>query len=455
MKRTIVVVAGLLILLALALSPDQSALLAARPAQDATPTPAAEAEPAGTPVAEAESAAETEAATETEAAAEAEAVAADENVAEPTLTELLARLESLEATVNELHAASHATSYAQAAAINTAIYLIDNAGLHGIDVRLNEEETIQPGDAGAVARVARLLTTVEWPASLAADAAALHRTLSGLAAALSDDDLASAAPLATQAHEEQHHFSHHAQTWLAEAVLVVKTGAGEEANAINTAIYFLDSAGLDGAGLHGLDVRLNEEETIQPSDSGAVKQVTRLFTTVQWPDALAEDAAALYETLGALATALENDDLATAAPLATQAHEEQHAFSHHAQTWLAEAGDAGGQANRVNNTIYLLDGAGLHALAERLGNDKDIQSGDSGLAARVARLFTTVDWPQTLAADAVALHETLVALSTALADDDLAAATPLAEEARDAQIELSLKAQEWLSGGQAEGDSHE
>ena len=423
MKRTIVVVAGLLILLALALSPSQPALLAARPAQNATPTPAAEAEPAATPALAAEPAAAVKPIGE-----------------EPTMADLLARLESLEATIAELHAASHVASYAQVDAVNTAIYLLDSAGLHGLDVRLNEESEILAGDTGLMARVARLFTTVEWPEGLAEEAAALHATLSALSAALGEDDLETAAPLATQAHEEQHEFSHHAQEWLAEAVALELADVTAQSNAVNTAIYLLDSAGL-----HGLDVRLNEEKEILAGDSGLVGRVARLLTAVEWPEGLTEEAAALHETLSALSAALGEDNLEAAAPLATQAHNQAHDFSHNAQEWLAAVGDAPSQANRVNTAIYLLDGVDLHALAERLSDEKEILAGDSGQVARLARLFTTVNWPGELAEDAGALHETLSALATALTDDNLEAATPLADQSHEEAHDFSELAQEWLS----------
>lgn len=203
MKRMIFAITALLLLLALALSPSNPTLFAAATQQNATPTPATEAEPTAIPA--------------TEAEAESEATHAEKGVAEPTIADLLTRLESLEATVVELHAANisvHAAAYTQANTANTAVYFLDSAGLHGLDVRLNEEGIIEPSDAGRVAQIARLLTTVEWPEGLAEDAAALYETLTALSAALGEDDVKTAASLATQAHEEQHDFSHEAQEWL-------------------------------------------------------------------------------------------------------------------------------------------------------------------------------------------------------------------------------------------------
>ena len=64
--------------------------------------------------------------------------------------------------------------------------------------------------------MARLLATVDWPEALQADAEALIGVLDALSAALADDDVDTAAPLATEAHEVQHDLSHAAEHWLGE-----------------------------------------------------------------------------------------------------------------------------------------------------------------------------------------------------------------------------------------------
>ncbi len=85
---------------------------------------------------------------------------------------------------------------------------MDNAGLHDLDVRLNEEGEIMPSDVGRVARLARLLSTVDWPDDLAEDAEALIGVINDLSAALAEDDVETAAPLATQVHDDGHELSH-------------------------------------------------------------------------------------------------------------------------------------------------------------------------------------------------------------------------------------------------------
>jgi acetone carboxylase gamma subunit len=261
---------------------------------------------------------------------ESEAVA-DEAASEPTLAELAARIEALEAQVAALSSAGESHT-ASANEVTTAIYLLDTAGLHDIDVRLNEEGVIDPTDASTVTRLARLLPTVDWPEALAADAATLTDLLTQLATALSDDDVEAAAPLATQVHDTQHNLSHAAEHWLSEATVITGTHAAGQAFRVTSAIYLLDTAGL-----HDIDVRLNEEGAIDPTDASTVTRLARLLPTVDWPEALAADAASLTDLLTQLATALSNDDVEAAAPLATQVHDTQHDLSHAAEHWLSEA----------------------------------------------------------------------------------------------------------------------
>lgn len=167
----------------------------------ATPVPEEEAVTAATPAPAEET--------------EADATAAGE----PTVADLLARLDALQTQVDEL--AEHQAADHQGADANevaTAVYLLDTAGLHDLDVRLNEEQVIDPSDAGRVARVSRLLASVDWPEPLATEIITLTTTLRDLTTALTDDDLESAAPLATLVHEVQHDFSHAAEHWLGETL---------------------------------------------------------------------------------------------------------------------------------------------------------------------------------------------------------------------------------------------
>lgn len=301
-----------------------------------------------------------------EAATAALTTTATTDAAEPTLPAVLARLDALQAQVDELSAHLAASPSAEDAnQVSTAVYLLDTAGLHDLDVQLNEEKVLDPGAAGRVARLVRLLSAVTWPAALDADAQALLTTLDQLATALADDNLEAAAPLATQVHEVQHDFSHAAEHWLGEAA-PVQSAAGQ-AFRVTSAVYLLDTAGL-----HDLDVRLNEEKVIDPADAGKVARVVRLLATVDWPEALATDAVTLTTTLNDLATALADDNLDAAAPLATQVHEVQHDFSHAAEHWLKEsmgAHDDGAETHEAAGATEA-EGDG-HDHAEGEGDDHD------------------------------------------------------------------------------------
>lgn len=242
-----------------------------------------------------------------------------------TLESLAARITALEAEVAAL-----STPASGANEVATAIYLLDNAGLHDLDDRLNGEGTIEASDSGRVARVARLLTATTWPAALATTAMSTTVVLNDLAAALAEDDLETAAALATTAHDLGHDLSHATEHWLGEAT----TGSAHDDSTgqifrINSAVYLLDNAGL-----HDLDVRLNESQELQAGDAGKVERISRLLTTVDWPEPLATTASSVTTVLDQLAAALTADDLATAAPLATEAHNLAHDLSHTAEIWL-------------------------------------------------------------------------------------------------------------------------
>ncbi|MEZ4661356.1 MAG: hypothetical protein R2911_27720 [Caldilineaceae bacterium] len=321
-KITLAIVAVLGVLMLVQRAP----LAWAAPAwQSATPTPAAEEE------------ADHEAEHTHNEAAPAETVA-------PTLEELAASVAELQAQVADLQAqaaAAHQANAGLANEVTTAIYLLDTVGLHALDERLNgDEAVIEAGDSGMVSRVTGLLSSVAWPAELAADAHNLTDVLTQLATALADDNLDEAAPLATQAHEVQHGLSHAAEHWLGEMTadgMHSTDGAPGQAFRVTSAVYLLDSAGL-----HDLDVRLNEEQDLQAGDAGNVGRVAQLLSSVDWPEVLASDAMSMTTVLTDLATALADDDLETAAALATQAHEVQHDFSHAAEHWLADAMGAHG-----------------------------------------------------------------------------------------------------------------
>lgn len=258
----------------------------------------------------------------------------------PTLADLQAQITALQAQVDTLaatHAANHVADINQ---VTTALYLLDTAGLHDLDVRLNEAGVIEPGDAGRVGRVGRLLASVNWPETLATEIVTLTTTLADLTTALENDDLDAAAPLATLLHEVQHDFSHAVEHWAAEAAAPAHDDG--QAFRVTSAVYLLDTADL-----HDLDVRLNEEGVIEAGDSGRVARVARLLGTVDWPAPLATEVVTLTTVLTDLAAALENDDVTTAAPLATQVHEVQHDFSHAAEHWLGEM--AGHHAEGVDH----------------------------------------------------------------------------------------------------------
>ncbi len=110
-----------------------------------------------------------------------------------------------------------------------ALSILDSTGLHDIDETLN---ATPPGEIdarwlGRVQHAQIAVAAASWPAELQSDANALTVTLGELAAELEADSPATAAPIATRAHDEGHDFSGAGWAALAEAA-GVDMGAGHD-----------------------------------------------------------------------------------------------------------------------------------------------------------------------------------------------------------------------------------
>ena len=90
---------------------------------------------------------------------------------------------------------------------------------------------------------------------------------------------------------------------------------------------------LDKIDIHALHRRLQDGDGIMPGDAGQIKYLVPLLNAVDWPPELAEEAAALAETLTKLTAALADDDLENALPLSSTAHDQQHHFSSNVFDW--------------------------------------------------------------------------------------------------------------------------
>ncbi len=95
------------------------------------------------------------------------------------------------------------------------------------------------------------------------------------------------------------------------------------------AVYLMDQIDI-----HALHERIHEGEGIMPGDAGQIKRLVLLLSAVEWPVELAEEGTALVGTLTQLSSALADDDLESAVPLAFAAHDEQHHFFGSVSDWF-------------------------------------------------------------------------------------------------------------------------
>ena len=150
----------------------------------------------------------------------------------PTLESLAERIAGLENQIAELELYKKETTeqilaYPVFDAI-AAVYLLDQIDIHALYDRLHDGDGIMPGDSGQIKRLIPLLASVNWPPELAEEGTKLVETLTQLAEALADDDLETAVPLASAAHEEQHHFSGSVADWFACLLLPEEEMEAEE-----------------------------------------------------------------------------------------------------------------------------------------------------------------------------------------------------------------------------------
>jgi hypothetical protein len=113
----------------------------------------------------------------------------------------------------ETTALPNALAEAQKAQVMTAMYALDNAGLHGIDESV-AAGTVPAGSPGAVRRVLIVTRATMWPAELQETTSALAENLAKLQEALRDEDVERAKDPAHEAHELGHQLSDQVYTWL-------------------------------------------------------------------------------------------------------------------------------------------------------------------------------------------------------------------------------------------------
>lgn len=113
---------------------------------------------------------------------------------------------------------------------------------------------------------------------------------------------------------------------------------GGDDHSADSAAVLSAIAYLDKAGLHDLDVSINEKNEIPASARNHALKLQAVTLITEWPDDLESEAKALATIFGDLAKALDGDkpDAKVAGPLAKKAHDGQHDFSEKVWTHLKE-----------------------------------------------------------------------------------------------------------------------
>ncbi|MEX1254860.1 MAG: hypothetical protein WEE64_11010 [Dehalococcoidia bacterium] len=126
--------------------------------------------------------------------------------------------DDLEAQIDELTTQVQSVQETQQQTqMMAALYILNNAGLHGIDEAANAGEELPEGASGGVDRALLAVALTAWPEDLQAGADTVQTALEDLATALDGTDNAAIAAAATAAHDGQHEFADEAGAMLNEA----------------------------------------------------------------------------------------------------------------------------------------------------------------------------------------------------------------------------------------------
>jgi len=91
---------------------------------------------------------------------------------------------------------------------------------------------------------------------------------------------------------------------------------------------------LDNAGLHDLDMQMNDG-TIVPGALGKVRKARIAVQNTMWPGTLQDNANTLASEMMELETAIRNEDAASGAPHATRVHDLAHDVADGTYAWLS------------------------------------------------------------------------------------------------------------------------
>jgi hypothetical protein len=130
------------------------------------------------------------------------------------------------------------TQIARAAMVGdvvSAVWVLDNSGLHDIDDALDSGKDLPSGALGRVQRAQLVAGATAWPITLQDNASQITRQLTQLRAALEAGDMNGAMGPAHDAHELGHALSSQAYAWLAAQASLVAPG-GTHATGVDEAM---------------------------------------------------------------------------------------------------------------------------------------------------------------------------------------------------------------------------
>lgn len=218
--------------------------------------------------------------------------------------------------------------------VQSAIDMINNVGFHDMATSIAAGE-ISSRYLGTVQNTIYVVRSLPWPADLTENVETFLTDLQGLEDALSTNDADLAVETSEAIHGSQHDLSHEVYQGLAHREgdsNVFTDGAVGEMIAIASVQSAADFAA--SLGTHGMAGSIADGE-ISPRYLGTVNNGIAVMSSTTFPEALHHSATEFNEALGALAEALEANDMEGMTETSVLVHEADHHFRGAAYEWLA------------------------------------------------------------------------------------------------------------------------
>ncbi len=232
---------------------------------------------------------------------------------------------------------------------------------------------------------------------------------------------------------------------------IPQTGASNASKepAVNLTDIALAQNVLDTAGFHVIAGTLSQTKTIDPTYITTVTRVKKVLSVTKWPAPLADQSKSFIALLDGFAAALQANNTNDAIDWVNKVHAGQHSFSSAIDKYLSSEGNQlqgrPVSAAEIALAQNVLDTAGFHIMAAKLGETKTIDPSYLTIVTQVKKVLSATQWPDPLAGQEKDFTGQLDALAAALQSNNVDQAVTAVNTVHMGQHAFSSAIDKWLS----------